>query len=277
MQEIKTELLQLLRRNDLLRASLLVGKVQEPNFSLDPYVEKILALAARVWHRCGRHRNDPVYIAETINYVLFQELGIQGKSEKSKQVIDDPHQHYVHLVLERKVASPISLAVLYSILAEQVGLSHEVLAMPNYFLLKVKDTAQDFYIDPFENGRFLNQEDFLRKFRTALQRNRMLSSNLFEKVSSQQLVSRLIQQLKHVYILKGNALEALRAVEVLTAFFPHSPELTRDRGILYCEMEYFSKAMEDLRFYLKSRPEAEDVGEIKKLTSMLKGYREVMN
>ena len=104
-----------------------------------------------------------------------------------------------------------------------------------------------------------------------------MSTSLYEKVGPSQLVGRLVQQLKHVYILKSEALQALRAVELLTVLFPKSPELTRDRGILYCEMEYFSKAMEDLRSYLKDRPEADDVREIKKLTGMLKGYREIVN
>jgi len=277
MQEIKTELLELLRRNDLLRSALTLGKIHQVGFSPEPYVEKVMALAARVWHRSARMKHDPVLVAENINYTLFKDFGIQGKSEKSKQIIDDPHRVYLHTVLDKKVASPLSLAVLYSIVAEQVGLSHEVLAMPSYFLLRVRDCATEFYIDPYENGRFLNQDEFLRKFRTSLQKNRMLSSNLFEKVDSQHLVARLTQQLKHIYIIKNNALEALRAVEVLTALYPASPELTRDRGILYCEMEYFSKAMDDLRFYLKHRPEAEDVAEIKKLTSMIKGYREIVN
>ena len=110
-----------------------------------------------------------------------------------------------------------------------------------------------------------------------MNRNRILSTNLFERISTQQIVARLIQQLKHIYILKGNAVEALRAVEMLTCIFPESPELTRDRGILYCEMEYFTKAMSDLKSYLKARPTADDVNEIKKLTTMLKGYREIVN
>jgi regulator of sirC expression with transglutaminase-like and TPR domain len=277
MQAIKTELLELLRRNDLLRSTLLVGKIQDASFSIDPYVEKIMELAARVWHRSSRAVQDNILKAEAINHVLFTELAIEGKSERYKQVIDDPNRYYLHTVLESKVASPLSLAVLYAILAEQVGIQFEILALPSYYFLKVTDVATEFYIDPFEGGKFLNADEFQRKLRTALQRNRMISTNLYEKVSAQQLVTRLVQQLKHVYILKGTALEALRAVELLTALYPESPELTRDRGILYCEMEYFSKAMDDLRFYLKQRPNADDVAEIKKLTSMLKGYREIVN
>jgi regulator of sirC expression with transglutaminase-like and TPR domain len=110
-----------------------------------------------------------------------------------------------------------------------------------------------------------------------MSRNRVMQSNLFEKIGINHLVGRLAQQLKHIYILKGSALQALRAVELLTGIYPQSPELNRDRGILYCEMEYFSKAMEDLKLYLQQRPNADDVAEIKKLTSMLRGYREIMN
>ena len=40
---------------------------------------------------------------------------------------------------------------------------------------------------------------------------------------------------------------------MLTALYPGSPELTRDRGILYCEMEYFSKAIEELEKMLEKR------------------------
>jgi len=277
MQAIKSELYELLRRGDIMRAALLTGKVEDAGFQPEPYVEKIMELAARIWHRSVHCHHDPVMKAGHINEILYQSFGMEGKSDKWKQVIDDPYRYYLHTVLNRKVGSPLTLTLIYSILADQVGLAHECIALPSYFLIKITDVASEFYIDPFDSGKFLTREEFQKKFRSALQRNRMLSTNLFEKIEPTQLVGRLVQQLKHVYILKGSALEALRAVEILTVMFPASPELTRDRGILYCEMEYFSKAMEDLRSYLKERPHADDVGEIKKLTAMLRGYREIMN
>ena len=277
MQAIKTELLELLRRNDLLRAALLIGKIQDANFRGDFYLEKVMGLAACIWNRSTRAKHDPVLKAEHINDTLFRDAGMIGKAENQKNVLDDPTRYYLHSVLDKKTGSSLTLAILYSIVAEQVGLEHECIALPSHYLIKVKDAGSEFFIDPFDSGKFLSQEDFQKKFRTVLQRNKLMSASLFEKTTSYQLVARLVQQLKHIYILKGKAPEALRAVELLTALFPLSPELTRDRGILYCEIEYFSKAMEDLRFYLKKRPEANDVSEIKKLTTMLKGYREIMN
>lgn len=276
MQSIKTELIGLLRRNDLLRASLIVGQIQDAAFNLKPYQDQILEMSARIWNLCGG-KHDSLLKSEKISQVLFKEYGMEGKSDRYKQVIDDPNRFYLHTVLQKKIASPLSLTVLYCILADQVGLHYECLALPSYFLLKLVDDEGEYYIDPFDHGKILTGEDFQKKFKSALQRNRMMSQSLFEKVSASQLVARLAQQLKHIYILKGSAVEALRAVELLTGIFPESPELTRDRGVLYCEMEYFSKAVNDLKFYLDNRPNAEDVSEIKKLAGMLKGYREVVN
>ncbi len=277
MQSTKTELLELLRRNDLLKASLLVGKVQDANFTGEFYIERVMELAARVWHKCARAKYDPILKAESINHVLYRELGVVGKTEKSKQVIDDPNKLFLHMLMDTRAGSPLTLTLLYMVMAEQVGLACECIALPSYYYLKVYDVAAPFYIDPFDGGKFITEEEFQRKLRISMQKSRLQSSSLYEKVTDHQLVARVVQQLKHIYILKGKALEALRAVELLTALFPQSPELTRDRGILYCEMEYFSKAMTDLRTYLKERPNADDVKEIKKLTTMLQGHREIMN
>lgn len=273
----KDELLLFLRRDDLLRASLVLGRIEDPAFSLDASVDAILAIAARVWHLSGGMHDDSIVMAQTINRVLFDEMGLQVSAERSKRVVDDPKRFLLHEVLERKVGSPCALAILYSILCEQVGVPHECIALPGSFLIRIVDHVDDFYIDPFDQGRLMNGSDFQKKFRSALQRHRMMQANLFEKAGVEQMVSRQAHQLKQTYILKGKALEALQTVEILTALHPESPELTRDRGILYCEMEYFSKAMGDLQDYLKKRPQAEDVADIKKLTKMLKGYREIVN
>lgn len=277
MQPIKNELIECLQRDDLMRASLLVGRVRDSGFDENKYIDTLMGLAAKVWHKSSRVKNNPVAKAEKINQVLFEDLKLEGKSEKYKQIIDDPNRYYVDIVLEKKIASPLILTVIYAILAEQLGIEFETISLASFYFLKVKNGDSDFYIDPFDRGKFLNDEEFHKKFRTTMQKNRMLSANLYEVVASDQLVAKIIQQLKHIYILKNNSVEALRAVELLTAIFPDSPELSRDRGILYCEMEYFSKAMDDLRYYLNERPNADDVGEIKKLTTMLRGYREIMN
>jgi len=277
MKTFNCELEEYLRRDDLLQASLSIGKIDDPNFEIEPYVEKIMSLAANLWKRVSRHRKDPLYIIEKMNQILFDEMKFVGKNHRYKKVIDNADQYYLHKLFDTKKGSPLTFAILYQVLSEQMGLESEVLSFPSHFFLRIEDLEESFYVDPFDHGRVLSESEFQRKFRASMQRNRLLSTNLYEKVGTTQLVARIIQQLKHVFVLKNDALRALRAVELLTVLFPDSAELTRDRGILYCEMEYFSKAMEDLRSYLKRCPKADDIKEIKKLTSMLRGYRETIN
>ncbi len=277
MNETKRELSELLRRHDLLRSVLIAGKVPDAGFRLDAYVDRVLEMASRIWNKAGKMRNDSVLTFEIMRGVVFEEFGCQGKGEKTKEVFDDPQRYFLHRVLDGGQSCNLSMALLYAILAEQVGVSYECVVVPNQYFLKIKDVAQDFYVYPYDNGKLLNQEEFQKKFRITMNRSRMLSTSLFEKLTPYELIGRVFQQLKHTYILKGNALEALRAVEMLTTLYPQSVELTRDRGILYCEMEYFSKAIVDLKAYLKQRPNADDIPEIKKLTSMIKGYREIVN
>lgn len=266
-----------LRRDDLLQATLVLGKIEDPTFNHRPFINVVLHLAAQVLESRRDIHNDPILLAKRINTVLFEEFGLKGKSEDYKHIIDDANQYYLNHLLEKKKGGPLSYAALYAVLAQQVGLECEVLAFPSHYFLRIRHEAGEFFVNPFEKGKFLSGPEFQRKFKASLQRNRLLSAKLFEVLDTEQLVARIAQQLKHVYILKSSSLKALRAIEILSAIYPDSPELTRDRGILYCEMEYFSKAREDLRSYLKARPKADDVREIKKLALMLRGYSETMN
>ena len=277
MQSLNHQIIELLDRNDFLHSTLLLGKIQDSGFVSSPYQDKVLEIAAEIWNLTARSKYDAVEKATGIARVLFDRVGVTGKTEGYKNLIDDPSRLYLHLALDGKETSPIILACLYLILAEQVGLECHCYALPTQYFIHVEDATGGFYVDPFDRGKFLTPEEFKKKVRKSLNKSRMVSASLYEKITRDQLIGRIAQQLKHVYILKGKALEALRAVEVLTAIYPGSPELTRDRGILYCEIEYFSKAVDDLRYYLKARPEAEDVREIKKLAKMLRGFKEIIN
>lgn len=276
MEPIKSELLALLRRHDLLRASLLVGAVQDANFDVEPYVDRVLEIAARAWQRARQAPDDPVVVARAIGETLAVDVGL-ARGERVKNVIDDPDRHYLHRLLDRRAGSSVNVTILFAAVAQQLKLPFRVVALPSQYFLKVEDVTRPFYLDPFEDGKTYTEEDVQRKLRSAMQRGKLLQTSLYEVVGAKQLVGRQLTQLKQSYLLKSKALEALRTVELLTAIYPNSPELTRDRGILYCEMEYFSHAVRDLKDYLKARPNASDVQEVKKLASMLKGCREIVN
>ncbi|MBI1861632.1 MAG: tetratricopeptide repeat protein [Deltaproteobacteria bacterium] len=277
MDDLKRELIELLGHGEMLRAALLVGGIRDSAFNADPYLKGFETLAKGLTGGKKQRRTGPTMLVARINSALFKKFGMAGGSGRPRLVIDDPERFFIDRVIDKRSGSPLALAILYWALAERGGLKCECLALPSYYLLKFTEKGKDCFIDPFEGGRILSSEEFQRKFRSAFVRPGVVSTSIFERITPMQIVARLIQQLKQIYVLKGNSLCALRAVELLVGLFPDSPEFARDRGILYCEMEYFSKAAEDLNYYLLKRARADDVVEIKRLSRMLKGYREVVN
>lgn len=275
MDNIKSELLQLLKNGQFFKAALRVSAIRDNAFLSEPYEARI-ELVQRLISEGRRPRSVLAWI-QRINRALFGDFGMAGGSARPRLIIDDPERYFLDRVIDNRSGSPLALTVIYWYLADSVGLACECLSLPSYYLLKLSDHRKEVYVDPFEGGRILTSEEFQKKFRSALLRHPAIVTNLFERITPTQLVVRLIQQLKQIYVLKGNPLFALRAVELLTALFPDSPEFARDRGILYCEIEYFSKAVTDLKYYLDHRPRADDMVEIKQLNRMLRGYREIVN
>ena len=81
-------------------------------------MRRIEALADRVRARCLPDAKPQAIIAQ-INWVLYIEEGFRGNDSEYY----DPRNSYLNEVIERKTGIPISMAILYGAIAEQVGLA----------------------------------------------------------------------------------------------------------------------------------------------------------
>ncbi|HZB43614.1 MAG TPA: tetratricopeptide repeat protein, partial [Pyrinomonadaceae bacterium] len=76
--------------------------------------------------------------------------------------------------------------------------------------------------------------------------------------------------LKAVYARASLHRRALAAVERILLVSPHAREERRDRGLLLAELDRLPEAVVELRRYLKSTPDAENVREqLKKIQARL--------
>jgi regulator of sirC expression with transglutaminase-like and TPR domain len=86
-----------------------------------------------------------------LNRVLFHEHGLHGNSEH----YTDPLNSFLDQVLIRRKGLPISLSIIYLLVAERIGLQLEPVALPGHFLVGCYEEAVPFFIDPFNAGSFL--------------------------------------------------------------------------------------------------------------------------
>src|SRR4051794_3675704 len=102
MENLKKELLASLRHEDLLQATLLLGKVQDPAFCPAPYIRTILGLVTEIRGEKKNPAKDPMALIKKTNEVLFTNFKLEGKTERYKQLIDDESQYFIHSLLDSK-------------------------------------------------------------------------------------------------------------------------------------------------------------------------------
>jgi regulator of sirC expression with transglutaminase-like and TPR domain len=87
--------------------------------------------------------------------VLYQEEGFHG----NKEFYLDPDNSYITRVLKSKLGIPISLSVIYMLIAKKLNLPVYGISMPLHFILQYETEAFMVYLDPFHNGTLLTKKD----------------------------------------------------------------------------------------------------------------------
>src|SRR3546814_7075102 len=89
-----------------------------------------------------------------LNHYFYNQLGVSGNVNDYYH----PDNSYLHRVLETRRGIPISLAVLYMELAQQIRLNVRGISFPGHFLMKLSVQSGDIILDPF-NGASLSREE----------------------------------------------------------------------------------------------------------------------
>ena len=89
-------------------------------------------------------------ICSVLNRVLFHEFGFRGASKD----FSDPHNSFLHLVLERRRGLPITLSVVYILVARRIGLELEPIGLPGRFMAGCFLDKKPFYVDAWSGGKF---------------------------------------------------------------------------------------------------------------------------
>ena len=90
-----------------------------------------------------------------INRVLFHEWGFHGNVEN----YTDPENSFLDKVLERRTGIPISLSIVYLLVAERLGVELAPVGLPGHFIVGCFADDLPFFIDAFDRGVFRDAEE----------------------------------------------------------------------------------------------------------------------
>ncbi|MBI2497110.1 MAG: hypothetical protein HYV75_04035 [Opitutae bacterium] len=135
---------------ELETGALLLSRTVNPDLDVGACCTQLDALAAR----CRELIAEPAAAREkcrVLNRVLFHEFGLHGNADH----YTDPLNSYLDQVLARRKGIPISLSIVYLLVAERVGLQLEAVALPGHFMVGCYEECVPFFVDPFNAGVFL--------------------------------------------------------------------------------------------------------------------------
>jgi len=121
------------------------------------------------------------------------------------------------------------------------------------------------HLDPFHEGRVITAEDCQNRLDEQFGAAVTLDPSFLEPVGPRYILSRLLNNLKRIYLSNRDLPEALAVVERLLLLQPDDAEEERDRGKIRLALGDIEGAASDLESYLYADPEAEDQAEVRTL------------
>ena len=244
----------------LFGSALLIAKDEYPQLA-DADYESRLRQHVRRLRRIVDRDETPATQLRSLNNFLFEELGFSGDD----QDYYDPRNSYLNDVLDRRLGNPISLAVVQMEFARRLGVPLQGVSFPGHFLVRLPLDEGIVVLDPFQKGRSLDAAELRRRARTHLETQDIDDQRLarmLEPASHRAILSRMLRNLKSVYIEREEWDKSLRCCDRLLTIDSHQPTEFRDRGQLYLKLGHRRAAREDLLRYLALVPQAEDAESI---------------
>jgi len=255
----------------VLEAAVAVAQEDLPGLDPQAVLAEVDGLAERLRRRIAADA-APVQKLRLLNRYFFQELGFAGNVNNYY----DRRNSYLPEVLRTRRGIPITLALLYVELAQQIGLKACGVSFPGHFLVKLHLPGGEVVIDPFD-GRSLSREALEERLLPYRRRRRGGAGDdevplglYLQKAEPRAVVARLLRNLKEIHRGARDWQRLLAVLDHLVVLLPEDWEERRDRALVLAELGRLDAATADVSSYLQHRPDAQDAPGLR---SLLEAWR----
>jgi regulator of sirC expression with transglutaminase-like and TPR domain len=253
---------------DLARAALLAAKEEYAQLPEELYLARLDQMAEEVKDRLA-DETAPLVVLEELLEMLFVRRRFRG----NREAYYDPRNSFLNDVLDRGLGIPLTLGIVLLEVGWRLDLPLEGVSFPGHFLVRFKGSAVDLLIDPFDEGklRFEDQaQELLDQVYGGVVR---LRASFLGRATKRDMLSRLLTNLKGIYVKVGDDARALAVVERMLLLHPTSRGENRSRGLLLARLGREAEAVEQLEAYLKLVPGAPDAERVRTMVADLRAGR----
>lgn len=203
----------------LLEGTLIVSRYRYPDLNLKKVERYLETIRRDIWSELDEDLTDFEKV-RVFNHIFFNIHGFK-KDRKNFHAIPN---NYINDVLEQKKGNPLSLGIIYQVIAEDLGLPLRGVNLPNHFILAYLDREEllrgkeepAFYINPFSEGDVLGRKEineFLQKLKIEPR------PSFYAPCANTDIIRRQLNNLHNVYGKVGDS----ERVEHLAGFLELFP------------------------------------------------------
>jgi len=184
---------------DLLQGALVINRYQYPDLNEEKIILQIEEIKREIWLGL-QYEMSSIEKIKLINHIFYNVYGFGGNTKNHL----DPQNSFISQVMESKKGNQISLAIIYSTLAQKLDIPVYGVNLPQHFILGYIDESKReehefgvlFYINAFNKGAIFGKHDvdqFLRQLNLDPQ------PGFYAPCSNVEIIRRVIRNLISAY------------------------------------------------------------------------------
>ncbi|MGB1040625.1 MAG: transglutaminase-like domain-containing protein [Flavobacteriales bacterium] len=208
---------------NLMRGALLINQIQYPDLDPKLVLDTIEKIKRDIWLEINPNLTS-FEIIKVVNRILFNEYGFSS----NKKNYHSPHSSFLSNVIESKKGNPLSLAIIYLLVTQDLGLPIYGVNLPSHFVLCYLDEkntnvhldefhSEDvlIYINPFSKGTLFDKNE-IDSFLSQL--NLDSKPEFYSPCSNKDIIKRMVNNLVFSYEKMGYSDKADIMSKILDLF-----------------------------------------------------------
>lgn len=209
-EDVKSQLTQWNNsEKDLLQGAIIVAKYQYAGLESETIYQEIQTIRKDIWIELS-NKHTAYEKVRIFNKIFFGKYHFHGDSKD----FHSPLNSYINTVLQSRKGNPLSLSILYSVIAQSLNLPVFGVNLPNHFILAYVDEdginrfidnnqyGVLFYINPFAKGSIFDANE-IKEYLTNL--NIEANREYFEPCPNTTIIRRMLTNLIASFQQVGNA------------------------------------------------------------------------
>ncbi|MBG28532.1 MAG: hypothetical protein CMI31_00830 [Opitutae bacterium] len=271
------ELVKVLRHEDesavdLLRAALLLARLDNEDFDLEVYLDRAERIVRNVSENFPDNATGEEKLKALVKH-LFDQLGYHGSTGDYLSRSNS----YLNEVMDDREGLPITLSVLFIELADRLDLPVSGVGIPRHFIAMYREKGdeqkpdikpKEILIDVFGGGKFVTRKEAseLSGFE--------LTENDFKPASKRSIILRMLRNLLNGAEEERDAPARMRYLDAILAIDPEENYSRAMRAMVHYGEGRFDKALEDIEILIEKNPDAPETKPLREIRDRLRARRQ---